>query len=416
MSESTEFTNIVSKESPNPPEIFKRLIDLTRQKLLSIDTKNKQPNRIAVVVSVYNGKELLLQTLREINNQIRSCDLTGEIFLILNNGGGNASEFLNPDLPPDRIDNIKKLIGIDQIIFGQTEEEKESPTKPQEITLNQEVPMESQGIRLVVIKQTESKLNRGKIRALRDIYEYLGKLNEKTGYCPHWLLAIDAETRLRIVNENKLSIEPSGLEQLLNLSNNGKRMVGAKLYFTPYDNIGNPDLVAKIPPMQEAISMMHGMPGYQWLPGGATLGGFPEMVAILSSISQLLPGTRIEDVLTTVVAKALDIQTMIASNVIHTNRCPAIDNEEAVFQQMLRWLKGYEGLKRIAGEKLTRQVIDNEIFRIIAYPVIQLTRTLHPDILIKIIHLLRGLKPYIEASKKACENPDDFLEGEATFD
>ena len=189
-------------------------------------------------------------------------------------------------------------------------------------------------------------------------------------------------------------------------------MVGAKLQFIPYDENGNPNWREKTPPMQEAISIMHGMKGYEWLPGGGTLSGFPKMVSILNSISQKLPGSRVEDVLTTVTAKALGIETLVDDQVVHANRCPSERDEQETFAQMQRWLKGAEGMKFVTGKPLANKVINSGIVKIIVHPLLKLARGKK----INVPHLLRGLPDYVKASKLARGEPDDFAEGTAVFE
>src|SRR3989338_7717679 len=402
------------REREQIPKVFQGVLDMTEQTLGDFKTMEKEVNRIAVVLSAYDANNLLPETLREITEQLKKSRFGGEIFVILNNGGGNTRDFVNSEMKQSQLEVITNEIGVNEIVFGKTESLDDtvpnSKAVPRKITLDRAVPQKMDGVRLVVVEQQNEPDNSGKIRGLRDVYEYLKQQNQETGYCPQYLFAIDAETRIRPVNAQRKEIitdDNSGLSHMIELSNEGKRMVGAKLQFVPYDDNGNPSWKEKTPPMQEAISIMHGMKGYEWLPGGGTLGGFPEMVSILNSISLKLPGTRIEDVLTTVTAKSLGIETVVDEQVAHANKCPSESDRQAIFAQMERWLKGAEGMKQVTGKHLAEKVISNGIIKIITYPLKELARGRKVDI----SHLLTGLPNYVKASRLAKGEPDDFVEG-----
>lgn len=409
-----------AKEIASTPPVFQKVLGEVSKNLDNFRTEREEADRIAVVISAYDARDLLPNTLAEISEQLKELGLQGEIFVVLNNGGGNTGEFINSKMEEEQLKTIADKIGVGEIVFGRTEKlsgqlASDSKKTPRSIVLDRDI-LQKSGIRLVVIEQQSEPDNAGKIRALRDIYEFLRRYNQEKGYCPRYLLAADAETRLRPVDvkskRKKIIIEQnSGLSHMIDLSDDGKKMVGAKLQFVPYDQNGNPNWREKTPSMQEAISIMHGMRGYKWLPGGATLGGFRYMVSILSAVSRELPGTRIEDVLTTVLARTLDIETIVDNQVIHTNRCPSEDQKKEVFLQMERWLKGYEGLRSLAGDQLTRKVISNDIVKIIAHPLVELAKGKK----VNVPHLLKGLLPYIRANKLARSGPDDFEEGSGTF-
>jgi len=97
--------------------------------------------------------------------------------------------------------------------------------------------------------------------------------------------------------------------------------------------------------------------------------------------------------------------------VIHTNRCPSEEETKEVFAQMERWLKGAEGLKKVAGKTLAEKAISNGIVSIITHLLAELARGRK----VNIPYLLKGLPPYIQASKLAKGAPDDFSEGVAVF-
>lgn len=405
-------------EIETAPSIFKEVIQAAAEVRTNFRESGIEGRRMAVVVSAYDAKDVLPQTLKEITGQMKQLGLSGEIFVILNNGGGDTREYLNAAEGSDQIGKQAREIGVNEVVFGRTmplaAEGANSRSVPRVVNIEGTLPKQADGIKLVLIDQQVDPDNAGKIRGLRDVYEFLRQQNQKTGYRPQYLLAIDAETRLRPVDTRKKEVMTevnSGLGHMVDLSKEGKVMVGAKLQFVPYRSDGSPNWKEKTPSMQESISIMHGMKGYEWLPGGATLGGFSDMVSILSAITRVLPGSRIEDVMTTAVAKAMSIGTKVDQEVVHANRCPSEDDREAVVDQMTRWIRGKQGLEKIIGRSMAKRVIDDRIIRILTYPLIELAKGRRVDVPL----LLKGLLPYLNVIKLTRGAPDDFVGGSAVF-
>lgn len=391
------------------PPVFRKVLDRAERRMRELSNREFDLERMAVVISAYDAKELLPQTLREISQQMKALGLKGEIFVVLNNGGGNTAElFRQEDIQPTHF-------GVDEIFFARTQrcpEGKDSRKTPRPIEVDgeEEKIMAGDGIRLIVIEQAVEEGNEGKIRALRDVYHWLGKMAEK-GYSPYFLLAMDAETRLRRVGKNGI-IEinsPFGLQSMIEKINEGVDMVGARLHFVPYGEGGNPMWSADVPPAQKLFNVIHGKEGFQWLFGGATLGKFPQMVAILETISQLLPGTRFEDVLTTLVARIFGKKTVVLTDIVHTNRCPA--ERKSAEQQIERWWAGIEGIKKVAGESLAGLIIKSDLWQIIFDSLLPLVRK---QINSKdAIRLIEGLLSHLRIGKNV--KPDDFESGTASW-
>ncbi|OQY68026.1 hypothetical protein B6D29_01405 [Microgenomates bacterium UTCPR1] len=403
------------------PYNFQTTLDKCNIALNRIKNKdNPTKNRITITLSTFNGHELLGPTLKDISHQLRSANLTGDIFVIKNNGGGSSSKFINREMSEEEIEKLKEEIGVDSIVFGHTikattyEPTLTPVSSSKTIQIDDESFLSNSGINLIVIDQQQSEENQGKIRAYRDLFDYLYQLNQHHSYCPEFLFTMDSETRLVSLRgkDNSESLLHMIILAKKSVTNGRKAMIGAKLKFIPYNEKGDPDQSSTTPPMQEVISIMHGQKGYEWLPGGATLGEFSDMVPILKTISQDLPGTRIEDVLTTVIAKQLGIKTIIDTDVAHLNRCPNGDEKAQALQQMIRWLSGLEGLKIIVGEKLSRTVINDNLFNIIRHPLI--AKFIRAEE-VSILYLLKGLLPYIKAKGNSKRDPDNFVDGRATF-
>ena len=398
------------------PTVFKELLEDVEVIRSSFNETQRDDQRIAVVISVFDEKDVLPSTLKEMVDLIMMANLDGEIFVILNNGGGNSVEFINRIVKNRK--KLKNEIGIDEIILGKTcklkGEWKNSNAIPRKIKLEKEIPPKTNRVTLVVINQDHELDNAGKIRGLRDIYEFLRIRNQESGYCPQYLLTIDAETRLRrreLVHGGVLTEPCFGLKHLVEHSNKGMMMVGAKNLSIPYDAEGNPNWKATTPPMQEVSSILHGLEGYQWLPGGATLGGFKDIVSIMCSISRKLPGSWVEDTMMTATAKAIGIEITIDQEVIHTNRCPSPEEDKKASDQIERWLMGTEGVRNVIGPSFAKTVINNKLTK----AVIHLLSEFIKGRRVNFFYLLKGLIPYFNVRKRSRLKPNDIISDPAVF-
>jgi hypothetical protein len=389
------------------------LLDASARTRESFREEKRDENRIAVVISAHNADDVLPATLREISEQIRALGKQGDIFIVSNNGGGTTDRiFLGEDAP--------ERLGVDRVIRGYTEPSEDQdthlPTVAKPVAIDQRPSDMTEGVNLFVITQYKARENEGKIRGLRDVYEYIYQENQDTGYCPGLLLAMDAETRFRSITpgSKERGELPSGLDHMVELTRGGKAIVGAKLNFTPYTKNGDPDWQARIPPMQETISLLHGSPGFQWEPGGGTLGNFPDMVSMMRDMSQQLPGTRVEDVFLTVMARTYGISTVVDQSVIHANRCPAYTKESfrSYYDQMFRWMQGGAGLEEFAGKDLSETVLNVKLLDVIMYPLMEAAKNFRN---VDIPHLIKGLPDYIRASVQAKAQPDKMQSGSATW-
>jgi hypothetical protein len=309
-------------------------------------------------------------------------------------------------------------LGVAEIIFGETnrlaDTAESTDAVPRKLKLEKEIPKKAEGVKLIVIKQQRESNNGGKIRALRDIYEFLLSQNKKWGYCPQYLLAIDAETRLRRrePRSGRISTEINfGLCHMIELSKAATVFVGAKNQSIAFDPNGNPNWDAQTPPMQKVTSLLHGLDGYQWLPGGATLGGFKDTVSAMSAISRKLPGLWVEDTMLTAVAKALGIKTVIDSEVVHTNRCPGPAERQEISLQMERWLMGTEGVRSLIGVSFARKVINDNLTKAISHLLSESIKGRS----VNLAYLLKGVTPYLQAKLRSRRQPNDLIADPASF-
>lgn len=405
------------------PITFQFALDRTATYYQRIEKHPPQENRLAVAVSCYDSAQRLPHTLREIIEQMKDSQIKGEVFVVLNNGGGNTREYL---IGNDQEETRKRLIsdlGVQEVIYGRSKENdftanEHEPKKPRYFRLEKELTSQAEGIRLVVIDQAVHPDNEGKIRASRDLYATLHS-QVSQGYRPQFLLTIDDETRLRPVNQEThraITDKNSGLAHMVGLCQGGQRLVGAKLAFIPYKDDGNPNWEAKLPTMQRTISFLNGHKGYEWCPAGATLGPFGLIVSMQRGIHEHYSGARIEDVMMTVMARTLGITTLVDESVIHTNRCPPADKGQDCYRQIARWLAGMEGLKKATGEELTELVLDVGKVKTVLRGItggLKGQAEYRPREVLGMV--LEGVGPFFQSAAEARQFEDDFENGKAVW-
>ncbi len=399
--------------------VFIGALDKAAQLRAEMKDTISDPNRMVVVVSAYNASDVLPETIRELVGQMRDNDRYGEIFVVLNNGGGNTKDIV-PQADAQK-DKLKSEWRVDQIQQGRvvettSKDQLKDRSKPKAIQLDTDI-VANKGISVIFINQDERPDNDGKALALRDIYPFLHKQHVEHNYNARDLFAIDAETRIRRVDPDTHEVIPEyniGLAHMLAMVKEKKAIVGAKNALIPYTEKGNPDWGAKTPPMQTTINVLHGTAGFDWLPGGATLGKFTDIVPMMEALTQAMPGNRVEDVTMTVMARTLGLPTIVDTDVVHANRSPRfkIFRRQGQRNQMVRWKKGLEGVMKIGGKKLTETVVNDNIVNILFTP---LTEAYVHKRKIDIPHLMKAFPSHLRRSLEAKLHPDDFISGKASW-
>lgn len=328
-------------------------------------------DRLAVVMSVFSGDRVLPATLLYLTNQIQTLGKSADIFVVLNGGGGTASRFF---------ENTDWLSGvpIDEVLFGNTQsprtKEEAQVNQPRKIVLsnanNECFLNHSSGIRLTIINQqptdqviengvVHSFSNRGKIRALRDLFAYLGHLYD-SGYHPRYLLTLDDESIL-FGKQKGIGEDHEALGTLFDCLNNGiSRVVTARTMNAVYTENG-PDLNALTFPHSAGIHLLHGIEGFKVMSGPASLWYFRDLVPIAEAVTRIFPGVRGEDILFTALAVVFSLQIKVHPSTFVTNRVsgPFTEGKSmreelgTVNQQFCRWLKDLEVLQHNWGPSIS---------------------------------------------------------------
>ncbi len=376
---------------------FFNLISFSEEDIKKIQENPIQKNRISVVLSVYDGDDLLPHTFKALVRQIKKAGLHGEIFIVLNRGGGTTANYLNSE----NAENIKKDLGLSEVAFTKSTRDHLSKTDKDNAKIPGNIQLDSShmedrdsnDVKLIVVEQDNIEANAGKIRGLRDAYNFLFDISTRSNFRPEFLFSIDAETILHPRDEETGAVDLENDNSLLSLikkTKNGEVIVGAKSEFIPFKE-GKPDWDAEIYVPTAMLNGVHGIsPTVDYVPlskfgnsedsplsflcGGAILGDYASILGLMRNISTIFPGIRTEDTFLSIATRLLSIRTSIDQGVVHLNRCPDVKyqdrkafSKDAITKarikiksgasiesvlidselQMTRWLQGNAGIQNV---------------------------------------------------------------------
>ncbi|RAM49590.1 MAG: hypothetical protein C6Y22_21410 [Hapalosiphonaceae cyanobacterium JJU2] len=408
-----------------------------REWIKTITNNNFDITRILGVVAVTKGAEYYLPyTIPKIIKQISEIGMMADIFIGLNNGFECQSVIERFSLIP----NV-------QVIHLYTKE-KIANNIPAKIFDNASCEGEPYNLsnldskysqhRIFVVHQKEGEFAAGKIRVLGDIYSLLLRSIENGWIPPATLLTFDAESMF-LVEENFSLIDPESNGLMLLISELQKHpelaILGTRDKFTVYQKeildgteVLLPNFSEEVPPIQWFLNIVHGRySGYQWLPGGGTVGRTDVLISMFVVISLRYPGTRIEDTQLTVIANYAGLLNKIFKNVIYTNRTPSLTDmtigetpKKAWLEQVSRWNAGFHGLKLCYG-KHNLQLIMTDSFPWAIFPApIEFLKNLMGRDKVNFYTVFQKIKVLAIAfstsrniKKKSLENPD-ILQGSKT--
>ena len=326
------------------------------------------PKRILGVVAAGKGAENYLPcTIPKIIQQISELELGADIIIGLNNG------FECPAV----IECFTLLPNV-QVIDLYTEKKAASQI-PAKIFENvncegepyclSNVELQDSRHRIFVVHQQEGAYSAGKLRVLGDIYGSLLLKSIDHGWIPPAILvAFDAESQFLVKQEgaipqpesNGLSLIVSELQrnQKLDLLGANNRCVVYQKTMVGTTEVLVPDFSKELPPIIWLTNVVHGhYRGYMYKPGGGIVGRTDVMIGLLAVIAERYPGSRLEDIHLSVLAKHAGFRGDVFMSVLVTNRVPSLTemkaNESAKLarlEQFERWLAGIYSLEANYGK------------------------------------------------------------------
>lgn len=315
------------------------------------DETAKKP-RGAVVVSLYEEDQTLLtakmfeHSLTELLNQAQQSGLELDIIIVANNGGGSTREVGN--LMNTRvisaIENIPELGNVARVKTVRPNTETLDASTPWEIPTNIENAEKSEaGNRVLYIEQEYDTLNKGKIRAIRDVSNYLTHQIVETGYTPDFVFQMDAETILEY-KDKKLEGALPPLKVLYNqISRGGRIAAGTKDKFAIMDPETGLPIDKPIGSAQKGFEATNTPDKFISLPGGALMSKPANYLAGMVAISRETPSMGVEDYMFTKLLRAdakeqgqeLEDVAESVGLITHLNRTP--ENWKQAIKQMANW-------------------------------------------------------------------------------
>ena len=294
--------------------------------------------------------------------------------------------------------------------------------------------------RVFVVHQKEGLYSAGKIRVLGDIYGSLFLKSIEDGWIPPAIMiTFDAESQLLVNQEGTIpDLQSNGLKLIVNelQTHPWIDVLGAGDKYAVYrkDRVDGievllPNFKEEIPPIQWFLNITHGQyKGYQWKPGGGTVGKTDVIISLLSVITKQYPGVRVEDVQLTILAQHAGFSGDIFTDVIFTNRVPnsndiAANNPSQLAwkEQMNRWISGGYSLELNYGKHNVRSIVSTGFpWNILIDPVgfirrvmIMENASLHAT-LFKILRIIPTAIPaFVKIKHEASKRPDLLQDPEA---
>ena len=218
--------------------------------------------------------------------------------------------------------------------------------------------------RIFVVHQRAGPHSPGKIRVLGDIYGSLVVESIQNGWIPPGILVtFDAESQFFGLQEGGIpEWESNGLMLLVSKLQASPEidLLGARSRYAVYRKelidgieVHLPDFREEPPPLQRFLYAVHGRyRGYQWKPGGGTVGRTDVMISLLVVIASRYPGIRNEDVHLSILAQHAGFRGDIVTDAVSTNRVPIITDltadeppQPVWVQQMSRWMASVHALE-----------------------------------------------------------------------
>ncbi|MCP6760838.1 MAG: hypothetical protein NHB32_19310 [Fischerella sp. CENA71] len=409
-----------------------------REWIKSITNNTFDSTRILGIVSVAKGAENYLPyTIPKIIQQISEIGMMADIVIGLNNGFECQSVIERFNLIPNtqviHLYTGEKLgNNIPAKIFDNAKCEGE-------FYLLSNVDYQSSQHRIFIVHQKMGEYTAGKIRVLGDIYGSLLLRSIENGWIPPaFLVAFDAESQF-LVEQKDTFIEPksNGLMLMVNKFKNEPEIdiLGTRNKFAVYQKsildgmkVLLPNFSEEIPPLQFFLDAVHGRYiGYQWMPGGGTIGKTDVLISLLVVISQRYPGTRSEDSHLTILAKHAGFIGKIFLDVVSINRTPSLtemttgeEQKNAWVEQIFRWNTGYQGLRLCYGVHNIKSIVCDKIPLSIFIDPMKFLKILKGKDKINIKSIFKKVKTLALAflasqniKKKSSGNPD-ILQGSKT--
>jgi hypothetical protein len=333
--------------------VLEKTLEKNKKEQQKLDEKALKP-RGTVVVSLYEEDKSLLtakmfeHSLKDLINQAQQSGLELDVLIVANNGGGSTPEvgsLMSSKVLAD-IGNIPEFESVTKVKTSRPNVESLDASTPWEISRNiKDVKKSAAGNRVLYIEQEFNSLNKGKIRAIRDISNYLTNQILENGYTPDFIFQMDAETILKY-KDKKLENSIAPLKVLYNqISRGGKIAAGTKDKFAIMDPDSGLPLDKPIGSAQKGFEATNTPDKFISLPGGALMSKPANYIAGMVAISRETPSMGVEDYMFTKLLRedateqgqGFENVAESVGLITHLNRTP--ENWRQAIKQMANWRK-----------------------------------------------------------------------------
>lgn len=221
--------------------------------------------------------------------------------------------------------------------------------------------------RIFAIRQEQTPWNKGKNPLQRVLVRMLDdSVRHGNGAIPKDMLLMDADSWLVQHSAGRrpqnFDLGSNGLGSLLAEKESlGLEMIGAHCQSAKFEQTRNGD---KVPNFDRPLTKLYQLldassPYLKFMPGGATLGDFPTVLAALAIIAHRYPGSRSEDMHTSIIADAAGVKWDLAKNTSVSNEV-----REENLDQAKRWFSGAQGLLKLyKGQNAFKGIMKPNSFR-----------------------------------------------------
>ncbi len=311
-----------------------------------------QQVRLAVVLVVWEPDasmqtaSMLERSLPSLQKQLLMAGIHADLLLVLNNGGGPSCPVQDQLLArvESLIRRIQPVLGA-QIVETIPPESIESAAVSWAFDARLQQADFSPGLnQVVIVRQPSNPCNKGKIRGLRDVCQFLADRVLSGLYGVDLIYQIDAETTLSIDGTEGQEAGPIAA-LVAPFAEPSCQAVSSRERYLVFDDQSGEIIDVAVPAAQLALNQTTNCGDCSFLHGGSLMSRVPSYLAGISTLAQFTPGLGTEDYgYTSIILQAAKVHGLwsaehalrLISQVRHVNRVPS--SRAAAMRQFSNWI------------------------------------------------------------------------------
>jgi len=309
--------------------------------------------RLAVVLVAWEPDgsmqtaSMLERSLPSLQKQLVQSGIHADLFLVLNNGGGPSRPIQDQLLArvESVISRIQPVLGA-QIVEVIPPDPTESAAVPWAIDASLQRAEFFPGFnQILILRQPSHPYNKGKIRGLRDVCQFLGDRVLSGRYGVDLIYQIDAETMLSMDGNEGVESEPVSALVAPFVDPYCQAVCSKERYLVFDDNSGERLDGAAVPASHILMDRTTNRGHLSYLAGGSLMSRVPSYLAAISALTCFTPSLGAEDYgYTSILRQASRSYGLWPSEravklipcVRHVNRIPS--SRTAAMRQFANWV------------------------------------------------------------------------------